>query len=255
MATVITVLKIIGFILLGIFAFAAIISFILLFVPVRYKINADYDSEITADVRVSFLLHIVSFRIRYKDELGMKLRIFGIPVPLNKKKSAKEKTEKAKADETLKSADDKENQEDKPDNNKEKQDESKKDSNKTQKIKEILDILNDESTRRLWETCKYRFKKLFAHVLPSKCRIVVTYGLNNPYYTSLIMSIYEALYTYLGTVITLIPVYDDKSISGSARIKGHLRSAPVLWQLIRLLLNRDCIRFIRKIRGKNRQAT
>ena len=76
----ITVSAILAFLLLTILA--------VLFLPVRYRINGEYDnsSQYVAG-KVSWLLHIVSFTGGYSKEnkVFYALRIFGIRINLSKK--------------------------------------------------------------------------------------------------------------------------------------------------------------------------
>lgn len=61
-------------ILLG--AMLAILLAVLL-VPVRYRAEASFDGRLRADVRVSWLLHILSLHISYQEAADMSVRIFG----------------------------------------------------------------------------------------------------------------------------------------------------------------------------------
>lgn len=92
---ILLILKIIGIILLSILGLLILAVLIVLFVPVRYKINVTYFDTVVADIRISWLLHILSFRIHYEEALTQTLKIFGIKfrppgdkkVPRKKKQS------------------------------------------------------------------------------------------------------------------------------------------------------------------------
>ncbi len=77
LATGLTILKIIGFILLGILALLLAIVLAVLFVPVRYRMEGSRYDEWKASIKFSWLLHILSFHAVYDGELNTSLRIFG----------------------------------------------------------------------------------------------------------------------------------------------------------------------------------
>lgn len=97
LAGVLTFLKIIGIILLCVIGFILILLFLILFVPVRYRIdssiprtnlNEEFDVErVYAKVSFSWLLHIISGGITYPEHKQFEIRLFGIRIfPLRKKK-------------------------------------------------------------------------------------------------------------------------------------------------------------------------
>ncbi len=97
LADVLTFLKILGIILLCVIGFILILLLLILFVPVRYRIDSliprtdlekGFDVEkIYAKVSFSWLLHILSGGIVYPENKQFEVRLFGIRIfPLRKKK-------------------------------------------------------------------------------------------------------------------------------------------------------------------------
>ena len=77
------ILKIIGIIL----AFLLFLCITLILVPVRYRVNLNLQDAVEGKAVIHWLLHLVDVRIYYKEkDISFKLRIFGIPLPLGKKK-------------------------------------------------------------------------------------------------------------------------------------------------------------------------
>ncbi len=77
------ILKIIGIIL----AFLLLLCITLILVPVRYRVNLNVQDAVEGKAVIHWLLHLVDVRIYYKEkDISFKLRIFGIPLPLGKKK-------------------------------------------------------------------------------------------------------------------------------------------------------------------------
>ncbi len=94
------ILKIIGIVLLCVIGLVLLILAALLFAPFRYEVSAEGDKngpKAHADVKVRWLLRIVSFRLLYDLPGTSKyvVRVFGIPV----KKSDGKKEEEEKKDE------------------------------------------------------------------------------------------------------------------------------------------------------------
>lgn len=102
MSILLLILKIIGIVILSLLGLILLVVMLVLFVPIRYKVKADYDDKLVADVKVSYLLHIVTFLLNFDGkELDTKLKIFGIKTGKRKDKPRKEK-KKAKVKEEKK---------------------------------------------------------------------------------------------------------------------------------------------------------
>ena len=108
MGVVISILKILGIILLVILAVLILALLVVLFVPVRYRAKGEVPAEGNPHgiVRVTWLLHLASFRLeydsgKYENSFHWDFRILGIPfrlkqraaVPKKKTETAEEKTE------------------------------------------------------------------------------------------------------------------------------------------------------------------
>lgn len=80
MHIVLLILKIIGIIILSLLGLLLTLVFLVLFVPLRYCVNGqkEGDREFEAEVKVSWLLHILTFVLEYKEKASYRVRIFGI---------------------------------------------------------------------------------------------------------------------------------------------------------------------------------
>ena len=75
------VLKIIGFILLGLLAFLILLLLAVLFVPIRYRVAAQYEEKAIARITAGWFLHLIGVRLVISDqEKSCKLKLFGIPL-------------------------------------------------------------------------------------------------------------------------------------------------------------------------------
>ncbi len=81
MQIVLSILAVLGVILLVLLLLVLFLLAALLFVPFRYRIRAEKEAEVKADIRIHWLLHAAAVRISYAAEgLQWTLRVFGIPV-------------------------------------------------------------------------------------------------------------------------------------------------------------------------------
>ncbi len=117
-------------------------------------------------------------------------------------------------------------------------------------LMKYVEILNADMTKKAFNTCRKRAGRLIKSVLPKKLKIVVTYGLTNPYTTTQIMSVYNAFYTYLGRGLVLNPVYDDKVLEVKGYARGRIILAPVLWNVLLVVIDKNCKDFYYTIRGQ-----
>lgn len=115
MSVVLLILKIIGLLLLAILGLLLLAVLLLLLVPVRYRIcgKVDEDDGITAELRLNWLCHLVSYRFVYLNKERKKtLKIFGIPLRREGKgkeakrdKNSRKQKDKKKAEEEKKEKD------------------------------------------------------------------------------------------------------------------------------------------------------
>lgn len=78
---ILLLLKIVGFILLAVFGLLLFLILIVLFVPVRYRVKAEYHEEPNVEGRAGWLFHILYAGITFRDKiLHIRLRVFGFIV-------------------------------------------------------------------------------------------------------------------------------------------------------------------------------
>lgn len=97
------ILKIIGIIIIVLLGLLLLGIGLILFVPLRYSVELkkEVDKDIEGSIRTTWLLHILSFRADYKENLNYCFRIFGIPI--KKSEDAEKKTEEGEKEQDTKS--------------------------------------------------------------------------------------------------------------------------------------------------------
>lgn len=75
------ILKIVGWILAALFLLLLFLLLIFLFVPVRYQAFVSKKESVQAEVKVTWLLRILSFLLSFRDgSLSIKIKVFGLPL-------------------------------------------------------------------------------------------------------------------------------------------------------------------------------
>lgn len=106
MAILLTILKVIGIGLLCILALLIVILALVLWVPLRYRLEVlKYDRKenaIEADIKLSWLLHLIGVRFQYPEAAYVRVTLFGLTIFRSDKprKSKKHKNTEQKKEET-----------------------------------------------------------------------------------------------------------------------------------------------------------
>lgn len=103
-ATIFTILKVAGLILLALVVLLLTVVVLVLAVPVRYRVAGTFYGKPEGKAVVSWLCHLLSCQVSYKKELEILVRVLGIPIWIvggKKKKPALEGPEEDKVREEV----------------------------------------------------------------------------------------------------------------------------------------------------------
>ena len=98
MTVLLTILKVIGWILLGILGLILLTVLTVLLVPIRYRADGVWKEEKYIRGRVTWLLHLLSIRVTYEKELLLEVRVAGFLIYPKKERSGKKKKAASGAD-------------------------------------------------------------------------------------------------------------------------------------------------------------
>lgn len=98
MTVLLTILKVIGWILLGILGLILLTALTVLLVPIRYRADGVWKEEKYIRGRVTWLLHLLSIRVTYEKELLLEVRVAGFLIYPKKERSGKRKKAASGAD-------------------------------------------------------------------------------------------------------------------------------------------------------------
>ena len=116
-----------------------------------------------------------------------------------------------------------------------------------EKIDLIRTFLADQENRNTIQLLWKQVKSLICHILPRKIRGRVRFGFDDPATTGQILTYVSPFYGLYAKTLKLEPVFDEKVVDGELHIKGHIRIAMLLWVVIRVFLNKNFRKLLKKL--------
>lgn len=271
------ILGIIGTVILCILAFILLVLILILFVPIRYKVKAECDFEVSKEVHVkaivSFLLRLIYVRIN-EDGTGV-LRIFGIPVrrfdgdeeeseATGDSDSASEADARGNFDNTgspmpvsLTDKDNKENKNNKNNdtNNQSKVKKKKRSGKRTNLFKNIKDavgkffkIITDENNKRFVKAVKNIIVRLLKDIKPDMIKADLVVGMEDPAATGILFGFIGIFTVIWPGKYHIIPDFEREILKGKIMIKGKIFNFILLKYIIEAIRNEDIKKVIQKSR-------
>ncbi len=225
------ILKITGLILLGLIALLLFVLLLVLFVPVRYKACfSKQDKNMTGSAGITWLLRLLSIKIKYKDkklEKSGRIAFF---------KLLKEKEEEPK---------EKEPEKKKPSGKKHKKKKKhKKGLSVVDRLKNIYE--NRDEVVDLWEEYKpevskafKRIGKLVLHIIPKRSGGFIDFGFEDPSTTGKVLGGVSAIYGFTGALFELRPDFEDPHADCDIWIQGRVRIFTVALIFVLLYFNKE----------------
>lgn len=281
-----TILKVIGIILLVVFALILTALLCVLFVPVKYRAVGSFDNtDIRAKAHVSWLLHLFALHIEYADETDGYIRLAFVKRKLfddadsdyeNDEKAAEasdddvmdeaakteteDKVSENTGDEPKISAD--ENQHIKQQTKLAHQKTYKKRSekphkkqfkDKSEKIKNCIYKLKREySDERNKATFLHLKKELFIilkRICPRRLKLTMVYSTGSPDTTGISLGILACFPVGYTNRWRITPDFESENpyAKGSFDIKGHVIVISILAATLRILFDKNCRRLYNRI--------
>ena len=269
MSVVLTVLKILGMVLLGILALVLFLLSVLLLVPVRYAVSGSVGDSVKVSGKAGWLLSAIRYEFSLEDgEVTGGVRIFGFRVRRKAKVTEAELEEDAAEAELaateLGTEDDArpakesgstgqvQEQDDLQCNSEQKKtgDDREKISRQFRKIRRSLqnaksfaerihklftDELNQYAVKKIWAQCLY----LLGHFRFRKMYTDLTFSLSNPAWTGQALGIFSMIPLFYQYEVHLYPDFESDKlyVQGNFEIKGRIRLVHLVVVTIRLLLD------------------
>ena len=112
----------------------------------------------------------------------------------------------------------------------------------------MREILTNEKNREVFRLLVSRGKKLFRHVRPKKIKGKLQFGFSDPYRTGQVLTAVSPFYGLYAKELELIPDFEHEVLKGEISVKGRIRMGVVLWTGIRLFLNKNFRRLLKRFR-------
>lgn len=267
-----TVLKIIGIIILVLLGIVLLLLCLLLFVPIRYNVNAGFHGKVKVNAHVTYLLRLLHVHFSLEGtQSDLQISLFGRSIsgkrnkpkpvkeasaPVKKSVSAEQHTKKqqqpadtaAKNTDAAKAEDDKhtEKAKDKP--------KKEKNKNTNQKSGGIIDTIKNITTllkenKHVLKFLFHQLKLLFRHVLPGSHVIDIRLGLDDPAALGEILGAVAVVRAATGLVINITPVWDEAVFEAEADLKGRIILGRVLYIAARVYFNKDVKNLINAVKN------
>ncbi len=283
MSVILFILKLIGIILLVLLGIFVTLLLLVLFVPIRYYVSGELETEMKVHAKVTWLLHLISFVVDYeKGEAVTSLRILGIrkkaktkstledaaldelPVDEPEEKLETEQTDKARAetsasDETAASRSVSGSQEEsikKPSRIQKFLDTVRRLKNALGqlrgKVSSVKEIITDEANHRGVKAVLVELGYLLKHFKFRKLVTDLRFSAGDPAATGQamgVMCLFPVLYRYQ---VSVIPDFetDEFYIKGTFEIKGHVRTVHLVVALLHLWKKKEVRDLVKKLLDK-----
>lgn len=270
MAVVFAILKTIGMILLVLLALCVFLLCAALFVPVRYRVEAETKEKIEVRCQISWLLRAV-YIVQETVESGIRIRILGIPLDwFRKKREDSEKKKEKEPEETAEEPEEtvvvttdfsddrvKENPlADKPiprekeDHSKKKKKKRKKKDFSFDKISSIITFIKDPANKRGIRTVKKELFTLLCYMAPEKIEGKVVFGTGDPCTTGWLLGAISMIPLAYTDRLRICPDFEEKQFRADGYVKGKARLIYIVRLMIRGYLDPDIKRWIDQAFGK-----
>lgn len=276
-------LKIIGILILVILGLFVLLTGIVLFVPIRYQIDAKGKGTLQSlEVRIKFswFLHLLSGYVFYADKkpewqvrtAWKKWNVVKLekmteteikPQNVKKTEEPTEKKEEKQFEKVVKQIET--NQPKKQVKNKKKSFAEK--CNKIfQKIKRticnlcdkikllgdkkdrVLEFLQDELHQSVWKNAKREAVRLLKYLRPKKIKGRVHFGFSDPYLTGKTLAILSMWYPFYANTVSLEPDFEEAVLEGELSIKGCVRGFYFLFPVFNIIRSREIRQTYKHIR-------
>lgn len=115
------------------------------------------------------------------------------------------------------------------------------------KVEHYLELWNRKETQITFGRAKSKLGKIIIAVLPRKWDIIGEIGFADPCTTGQLLGVIGALYPIIGSNVQITPDFENEVLSLKGHVKGHIRLINLLHQLVTLVLNGHCFKFIKLV--------
>lgn len=113
-----------------------------------------------------------------------------------------------------------------------------------------LDLLGQARTQEALKTVTGQLLRMLRHILPSRLAIHAILGIPDPAAMGQLMAVQGMLYPVLHQKVWIEPDFEEKRMEGTLAAQGRIRLVTLLFCALRIILKRDVIYLIKRLRRK-----
>lgn len=116
-------------------------------------------------------------------------------------------------------------------------------------ISYYIELLREEETRMLFSHVVFRLGKILKSIRPRYIRGQILFGTGSPDTTGYAYGVYGMLSPFLGARLLVTPDFTRAVLEGDLDIVGHITVFTILWNGLKVLLDKKLRRFIQKMKA------
>ena len=113
-----------------------------------------------------------------------------------------------------------------------------------------LDLLGQARTQEALKTVTGQLLRMLRHILPNRLAIHAIIGIPDPAAMGQLMAVQGMLYPVLHQKVWIEPDFEQKRMEGTFTAQGRIRLVTLLFCALRIILKRDVIYLIKRLRRK-----
>ena len=113
-----------------------------------------------------------------------------------------------------------------------------------------LDLLGQARTQEALKTVTGQLLRMLRHILPTRLAVHAIIGIPDPAAMGQLMAVQGMLYPVLHQKVWIEPDFEEKRMEGTFTAQGRIRLVTLLFCALRIILKRDVIYLIKRLRRK-----
>lgn len=116
-------------------------------------------------------------------------------------------------------------------------------------ISYYIELLQEEETKQLFSHVVFRLGKILRNIRPRHIRGQILFGTGAPDTTGYAYGVYGMLSPFLGNGLSVTPDFAGAVLEGDLYIAGHITVFTILWNVLKVLLDKKLRRFMKKMKA------
>lgn len=115
------------------------------------------------------------------------------------------------------------------------------------KVEHYVELWNRKEVQVTFSRAKSKLKKIIKAFLPKKWAVTGEIGFEDISLTGRIMGVLGAMYPITGKHVQIVPDFEKEVMFLKGNVKGYIRLGNLLYQVLTLILNVHCFKFIKLV--------